>query len=77
MSDRDLYLTGGGSTWGYGLGALLFVLAVIAWCWCALHGGSYLLTVWRRGRAYRRRLRAARHRRNTGTHLAFRKATSR
>lgn len=52
-----------GSAWSYSLIGLAFVLLVVGTSWFALHGGPYLLTVWRRGRAYRARLRAARHRR--------------
>lgn len=71
MSDRDLYLSSG-NPWTYGLSALLFCLAVVALCWVALHGGPYLLTVLRRGRAYRRQMRNARHRRTSLHHLTFR-----
>ena len=76
MSDRDLILSGG-SAWFQGLGLVLVAIGLITWCWFGLHGSPYLLTVWRRGRDYRRRLRAARHRRSTRSHLAFRKAASR
>lgn len=71
MSDRDYYLSSG-NPWTYGLSALLFCLAFIAWCWVALHAGPYLLTVWRRGRSYRRQMRNARHRRGSLRHLNFR-----
>lgn len=71
MSTRDLTLADGSSL-TYGLSALLFALLLIAWCWFGLHGGPYLLTVWRRGRAYRRRMRAAQHRRPSLHHLTFR-----
>lgn len=73
MSDRDLFLSGG-SAWFQGLGLVLVVIGLITWCWIGLHGGPYLLTVLRRGRDYRRRQRAARHRRSSLTHLTFRKA---
>lgn len=71
MSDRDTYLSTG-SAWAYGLSALLFCLALVAYCWVALHAGPYLIAVWRRGRAYRRRMRNARHRRTSHPTLTFR-----
>jgi hypothetical protein len=63
MSDRDLYLSSGPGL----LGTVAGVLMVIGCCaalWALLHHrlvSSHLLTVWRRGRAYRARIRAARH----------------
>lgn len=63
--------------------APLAVLILIAFCavtWAVVHPRltwAYLSLVWHRGRDYRRRQRAARHRRSTLTHLAFRKAASR
>lgn len=62
MSRRDLILAQG-SAWSYGLVGLLFLAFLLGGSWFALHGGQHLLTVLRRGHAYRARLRAARHRR--------------
>lgn len=52
-----------GSAWSYLLVVVLFFALPVASCWFALYGGQHLLTVLRRGHAYRARLRAARHRR--------------
>lgn len=73
MSERDLFLSGG-SAWFQGLGLVLVVIGLVTWCWFALHGSPYLLAVWRRGRAYRRALRRAKHRqrRDSLHHLNFR-----
>lgn len=74
MSHRDLYLATGP---GLG-GVLLGVLLIFAFCtavWVVVHPvltWRWIRTVWRRGRDYRTRMRAARHRRNTFTHLTFR-----
>jgi hypothetical protein len=59
MSDRDIYLSTG-SDWAYLLSALLFVVGTTGLCgliWLVIHAPL----IHRRGRAYRRRLRAARH----------------
>lgn len=46
----------------YALAWAAFFALLFAAAWFALHGGQYVLLVWRRGRAYRRQLRRAKHR---------------
>lgn len=60
MSQVEL-LEAQGSAWSYLLVALFFFLLLIGGGWYAVHGGPTLLKVWRRGAAYRARMRAARH----------------
>lgn len=76
MSDRDLYLSSGPDLWGVLLG-LLIIAAFFTACWVVVHPVltyRWIRTVWRRGRDYRRRLRAARHRqrRDSLRHVTFR-----
>lgn len=59
MSDRDIYLSSGSSL-GYLLSVLLFVLGTAGLCaalWAVIHAPL----IHRRGRAYRARQRNARH----------------
>lgn len=50
-----------GSAWSYLLVAVLFFALPLALAWLAVHQGPLLLAIYRRGRAYRRQLRKARH----------------
>lgn len=67
MSDRDLILTGTGPTWLYALSALLFCAALAGWCLLWIQTGPWLIACWRRGCAYRQRIRSAKHARRLVT----------
>lgn len=65
MSEFE-YVEAAGPWWSPLLGVLLIALFVLA-VWVLLHAPE----IYRRGRDYRRRLRAARHRRSSLHHLRF------
>lgn len=61
-----------GSAGAYSLIAAAFFLTLFGLAWLAVHGGPSWLAIYRRGRDYRHRIRAARHRRTSLHHLTFR-----
>jgi hypothetical protein len=54
-------LEASGSSLAYALTIAAFFAVCLGLAWFSVHGGPALLHIWKRGRSYRRRLRAARH----------------